>query len=481
MKTSKNDKCDPVCPQRAALPGACRRATGHLLIEATGRPHTTMSHHSSGFIELPSRDGTRTERVGNYILGDSLGTGSFGAVYLGVNRTSQERVAVKVLPKDTDAQAIMRISGEVSTMEKAGAGCPFIVQLYEVMVGANHIYLICEYAGGGELFKSIFLSKENDDANTPEREQRARGYFHQLVMGLHYCHRRGVVHRDVKPQNLLLSITGVLKIADFGLAASFNPDPSLRLSSQSMRHTMCGSPLYMAPEMLNLRNGGSYDALATDAWGCGAVLHAMLFGGPPFPASSFEQLVNQANRPHAHLRLPEGLNPELGTLIRSLLRLDPKQRCTLPQVAQSPWFQQDLAGTLSRTPYFRLPEDMKAHPPARGKKPYSIGPIHAHLHLIAEIGRAGARPIRTYALKKILPRRSRARVIATRLEPDRGRSVAPAAAPPVVATRVPTVPEEEPVASAEVSTLARRLRTLVANFASSSARPVAMGRPRRRR
>ena len=106
----------------------------------------------------------------------------------------------------------------------------------------------------------------------------------------------------------------------------------------------------------------------------------MLFGGPPFPASSFEQLVNQANRPHAHLRLPEGLNPELGTLIRSLLRLDPKQRCTLPQVAQSPWFQQDRAGTLSRTPYFRLPEDMKAHPPARGKKPYSIGPIHAHLH-----------------------------------------------------------------------------------------------------
>ena len=111
---------------------------------------------------------------------------------------------------------------------------------------------------------------------------------------------------------------------------------------------------------------------------------------------------------------------------------------------------------------------MKAHPPARGKKPYSIGPIHAHLHLIAEIGRAGARPIRTYALKKILPRRSRARVIATRVEPDRARSVAPAAAPPLVATRVPTVPEEEPIASAEVSSARAALADARREFLSSS-------------
>jgi serine/threonine-protein kinase Chk1 len=175
---------------------------------------------------------------------------------------------------------------------------------------------------------------------------------------LHWCHQRGVAHRDVKPQNLLLSHTGVLKIADFGLAASFNPDPALRVSACSLRQTMCGSPLYMAPEMLSLRSGASYNALATDTWGCGAVLYTMLFGEPPFPASSFSELVNLASRPQVHLRLPDTLPRELSALIRAMLRLDPKQRYTLPQVARSSWFQQGLAATLSNTPEFRPPDGM---------------------------------------------------------------------------------------------------------------------------
>lgn len=133
---------------------------------------------------------------------------------------------------------------------------------------------------------------------TPARTERARAYFQQLLLGVHWCHTLGVAHRDLKPQNLLLGHEGGLKIADFGLAASFNPDPHRDDGgSRGLRRTMCGSPLYMAPELLCLRDGNSYDALATDAWSCGAVLYAMLIGAPPFAATSYQELVRMASRP----------------------------------------------------------------------------------------------------------------------------------------------------------------------------------------
>lgn len=302
--------------------------------------------------------GKSRERVGEYILQEELGIGSFGQVMLGVHRASKLCVAVKVLPKETaDIATIRRISTEVSTMEQTGDGCPFIVRLHEVLVGCNHVFLIVEYAAGGELFKSMFRPSTDDesDVGQPAREFRARVYFQQLVWGLHWCHMQGVAHRDIKPQNLLLSLDGVLKIADFGLAASFNPDPEVK----SLRQTMCGSPLYMAPEMLSLRSGETYDSIATDTWGCGAVLYAMLLGTPPFPASSFTELVRLASRPRLNLKLPAAVVPKgLGVLLRAMLRLDPKQRFTLPQVAQHPWFQNQLRQTLARTPGFRPPEGM---------------------------------------------------------------------------------------------------------------------------
>ena len=116
---------------------------------------------------------------------------------------------------------------------------------------------------------------------------------------------------------------------------------------------------YMAPEMLSLRNGGSYNATVTDTWGCGACLYSMLLGRPPFPAASFPELVSLASDPDANLYLPELLPKDLRTLIRTMLRLDPKQRHSLLQVAQSPWFQDGLTETLALTPGFVPPTGMR--------------------------------------------------------------------------------------------------------------------------
>jgi hypothetical protein len=112
--------------------------------------------------------------------------------------------------------------------------------------------------------------------------------------------------------------------------------------------------------MLSLRIGASYNAFSTDTWGCGAVLYAMLLGKPPFPANSYNELVGLASRPHVYLRIPDHMPKELATLIRAMLRLDPKQRYSLPQVARTSWFQEDLEATLSRTPGFVPPEGMKS-------------------------------------------------------------------------------------------------------------------------
>ena len=179
----------------------------------------------------PSRAGSsrQAERVGDYLLHHTLGHGSFGVVVLAAHRNTQARVAIKVMQRDPDDEgSVRRISAEIATMERIGRSCPFVVRLMEVLLGRNHIYLAMEYASGGELFKAMFRPAADSESGvgTPERMERARLYFQQLAIGVQWCHSLGVAHRDIKPQNLLLGLNGVLKIADFGLAASFNPESS---------------------------------------------------------------------------------------------------------------------------------------------------------------------------------------------------------------------------------------------------------------
>ena len=295
------------------------------------------------------------KHVGDYVLSDILGTGSFGHVVLGLNQQTSARVAVKVLIKDDSS--VRKVSSEATAMERASRGCPFIVQLLEVHIKQHHIYLVMEYADGGELFPICFRpsNARGSDVGDPMREERARTYFQQLVMGVQWCHDKGIAHRDLKPQNLLLGRNRVLKIADFGLAASLSQERGMRQSVRGLRQTQCGSPLYMAPELLCLKEGGTYDVLATDAWGVGAVLYAMLMGRPPMPAGSFKELVSMASRPRIDLRLPHFLSMEIRCILAALLRLDVKHRLTLRQVAQRGWFQVELSSTLARTPSFRPP------------------------------------------------------------------------------------------------------------------------------
>ncbi|KAJ9675765.1 hypothetical protein PVL29_024613 [Vitis rotundifolia] len=207
---------------------------------------------------------TRT-RVGRYEIGKTLGKGSFAKVKYACN--SSDSVAIKVLDRDhvLRHKMVEQIKREISTMKLIKH--PNVMKIFEVMASKTKIYTVVEFVDGRELFDRIAK-------NGRLKEDEAKRYFQQLINAVDYCHSRGVYHRDLKPKNLLLDSYGVLKISDFGLSAL-----SQQVREDGLLHTACGTPNYVAPEVLN--NKG-YDGASADIWSCGVILFVLLAGYLPF-------------------------------------------------------------------------------------------------------------------------------------------------------------------------------------------------------
>ncbi|CAI0394799.1 unnamed protein product [Linum tenue] len=157
-----------------------------------------------------------------------------------------------------------QIKREISVMKMVKH--PNIVELHEVMASKSKIYIAMELVRGGELFSKIARGRLREDA--------ARVYFQQLISAIDFCHSRGVYHRDLKPENLLLDEEGNLKVTDFGLSAF-----SEHLKQDGLLHTTCGTPAYVAPEVIGKKG---YDGAKADLWSCGVILYVLLAGFLPF-------------------------------------------------------------------------------------------------------------------------------------------------------------------------------------------------------
>lgn len=206
-----------------------------------------------------------TSTVGKYQLGKTLGEGSSGKVKLARIKQTGESVAVKVLDKEKIKRQGMgaHIKQEIQSMKLLDH--VNVVKLIDALATQREVFLVCELVGGGELAAEI-ASKGRMD------ERRARSCFRQIVEGVAHCHSRGVCHRDLKPQNLLLSSSSqTVKISDFGFSALLEDGKKL--------HEACGTPNYIAPEV-TLDEG--YDGRAADVWSCGVILFVMLAGELPF-------------------------------------------------------------------------------------------------------------------------------------------------------------------------------------------------------
>ncbi|XP_028553407.1 CBL-interacting serine/threonine-protein kinase 9-like isoform X3 [Dendrobium catenatum] len=239
-----------------------------------------------------ARDRTR---VGRYELGRTLGEGSFAKVKFARNVQTGENVAIKVLDKNQVLRHKMveQIKREISTMKLIKH--PNVVQLYEVMASKTKIYIVLEFVDGGELFDKIVNSGRL-------KEDEARRYFHQLINAVDYCHSRGVYHRDLKGDGLL--------------------------------HTACGTPNYVAPEVLDDKG---YDGRASDIWSCGVILFVLMAGYLPFDESNLMALYKKICK--AKFSSPSWFSSSAKKLIKRILDPNPLSRITIAEILEDEWFK----------------------------------------------------------------------------------------------------------------------------------------------
>lgn len=265
---------------------------------------------------------------GRYELGRILGHGSFAKVYLARNLQSGKSVAMKVVGKEKVIKVGMmeQVKREISVMKMVKH--PNIVELHEVMASKTKIYFAMELVRGGELFAKV--------SNGRLPEETARHYFKQLISAVDFCHSRGVYHRDLKPENLLLDNDGNLKVTDFGLSA-FSDD----LLQDVLLHTACGTPAYVAPEVLGKKG---YDGAKADIWSCGVILYVLLAGCLPFKDDNIVSLYRKIYK--GDFKCPPWMSPDARRLIVRMLDPNPSNRITISKIMECSWFKRKPANSV---------------------------------------------------------------------------------------------------------------------------------------
>ncbi|KAL3469652.1 serine/threonine protein kinase [Aspergillus californicus] len=313
--------------------------------------------------DFPEHTVKRKEtNFGQYILGQTVGEGEFGKVKLGWKRDGSIEVAIKLIRRDTlgtNPNRLPKIYREIAILRDLSH--PNIVRLHEMVETDRHIGIIMEYASGGELFDHILRNRYLKD-------NAARRLFAQLVSGVGYLHKKGIVHRDLKLENLLLDRNRNIIITDFGFANTFEPHDELseeieynltnkefvkrmRLDKTNAKgtrrgdlmQTSCGSPCYAAPELVV--SDSLYTGRKVDVWSCGVILYAMLAGYLPFdddPANPDGDNINLLYKyiVTTPLTFPEYVTPHARDLLRRILVPDPRKRADLFEVARHSWLSE---------------------------------------------------------------------------------------------------------------------------------------------
>uniref|UniRef100_A0A7N0U9N9 Protein kinase domain-containing protein n=1 Tax=Kalanchoe fedtschenkoi TaxID=63787 RepID=A0A7N0U9N9_KALFE len=271
--------------------------------------------------------------IGNYQVGRQIGSGSFSVVWLAKDPVLGTEVAIKEIDTEklsTKLQESLR--SEISVLKKVYH--PNIIRLHDIIEEPRKIHLVLEYCKGGDL--SVYINRLG---KVPEAT--AKHFMQQLAAGLQVLRDNNLIHRDLKPQNLLLSTKdnkAVLKIADFGFARSLQP--------RGLAETLCGSPLYMAPEIMQSQK---YDAKA-DLWSVGAILFQLVTGRTPFNGNTQIQLLQNIMK-STDLYFPpnnNGLSSECKDLCRKLLRRNPVERLTFEEFFNHPFLSAEQPENSSR-------------------------------------------------------------------------------------------------------------------------------------
>ena len=206
----------------------------------------------------------KNDFLSDYDIKETIGKGTFSVVKLGINKKTDEKVAIKILKKKKILLKAdkSRLEREISILKKLNH--INVIKNHKINEDQDNYYIVMEYCENGELFNYIVAHQRLD-------EEEASYFFYQLINGLDYIHHKNIVHRDLKPENLLLGKGNILKIVDFGLSNYYDKEKLLS--------TPCGSPCYASPEMVC---GNKYNGFLIDIWACGIIIFAMICGFLPF-------------------------------------------------------------------------------------------------------------------------------------------------------------------------------------------------------
>ena len=227
---------------------------------------------------------------------------------------------------------MLRVQHEITILKEVRH--PNIIQLYEIIETSSELYLITEYAPGGELFDYI-VAKDRLD------EDEGRKFFRQIISGIEYLHKLKISHRDLKPENLLLDSNGNIKIVDFGLSNLYRKNELLQ--------TACGSPCYAAPEMIA---GKKYVGSTVDVWSSGIILFAMICGYLPFEESNTSKLYKKIIS--GTYKVPDYISNDAKDLLQCILKTDPSIRYDIKKIKKHKWFigPDEFSGEMQPVPLF---------------------------------------------------------------------------------------------------------------------------------
>ncbi|SGZ50931.1 CIC11C00000000552 [Sungouiella intermedia] len=307
-------------------------------------PHSQHKlSHSSLQQQQQQQQQFHRKSIGDWDFIRTIGAGSMGKVKLARHNVTNEKCAVKIVPRaaklyqrahandpplksaEEAAQRQKEFEKEVArdkrTIREGALGRllfhPHICRLYEMVPMTNHYYMLFEYVEGGQLLDYIV-------SHGSLNEKYARKFARGIALALDYCHRNNVVHRDLKIENIMINQKGDIKIIDFGLSNLYMPNHLLK--------TYCGSLYFAAPELLSAK---PYTGPEVDVWSFGVVLYVLVCGKVPFDDPVVSVLHEKIKK--GNVEYPSFISKECVSLLSRMLVVDPNRRATLQEVVQHPW------------------------------------------------------------------------------------------------------------------------------------------------
>ena len=258
-----------------------------------------------------------------------LGEGASAIVRKGIKKDSGETYAIKIIDKSQMGEnELESLYNELKIMSIIDH--PNIVRVYEYYECHGVVFIVMELMNGGELFDKIVEYEHYT-------EKQASETFRPIVDAVRYCHTLGIVHRDLKPENLLYSSNeenAMIKVSDFGFAKFLIP------KAQEQLFTACGTPSYVAPEIIESKG---YDS-KVDCWSLGVILYVMLCGFPPFYADDNNTLFNMIKKADFEFHSPywDNVSENAKDLIKKLLIVEPEKRLSTEEILKHPWLTQTV-------------------------------------------------------------------------------------------------------------------------------------------